>query len=1300
MPIQDKDLGKYKRPGIFIEEINNSIIELPVQDVLINLVPGFSKKGPVNSPTYITNKTDFTKIFGDIDRGLERKGSYFHRTCLKMLESGPIWALNLLVTDDSRDKLNWKSISVSSSFENNVTQLMPYTRLFNRQDFWKRDDESFLDYVNSVSTDYNRLLHLTNMGDKTITTFIYKSNVAGFNVTAEQWYGGVTKIPSYINAKDWISDYMVSILIVEGDWTDYDALSVDSTWSKYFDNTGLIKTKIQDFVNEKNVTILDYKDASLIPYFKDIDGRDLYIKNLINNNTDRTGLFCAYYEDSLLDSDYPTDKVDVIGNGLVNNEKNNINFLSYSDTIIESKTYSEQKLDDYNNVFGNYSTNLEDNFNSLATDYRDATCTNGYIHNTNIGVSGSTLVGVYDVVLSTGKTWIEIALDDSHQPQGIPVPHRQLQINDIIYFNKSFSIIQANTPYYLVEGTQSGVYGGYNMWTISTTKGGVPLTIDTGVLSGVYLQKGELNLGGTITSAYFNIDGVSYTFNSANTNITFEPLEFSTIGTTYERYDVLYLSKGDNGIVNILKGVQSDNSSASKPAFNLDPTDYIILGYAHLYITNGVTPGTGSTNNFLNVDYYPVSLDSTGYVPLTNIAATGVTMGGSNYVQLTFGYTSGTTDNTNYNKLRYRTAYDELEAYLDNLQGVIINKINGEKYQITSITAYDYSSTSNAILRINVGLNTPSDYFDTTNTYKFLLYYVDKEFVIKTSADRLLTSNKIVEDLVGSGQTNNAGVIGKYSDIYLDYYNGIINAWDYVYMSNNTSSTKIYMKMWTENEDSLYVDFVSDTIGVSPEPITDWTTSYNSELIIWSNESNYKQTVEIESFDITKYPNLVYEIKIDKTRYSEIKKGDFIEAYYNETDYEQGGSKYGQTPKKLTRVISTTLDSTNSNLKVIKCDSPIKVTRYSRVGSTGYDYQTTRYLTVDTYVDTYKGISLVPFTIHADSLPNNTETRLNTILNLIDKSTNLSKGLANKNKISWRYLIDSFGLGLTSRSKQQYADLCGMKLNCLAFINMPSVKYLKKSSNPSFINDDYTVNTEYLKNGGDETKSPSFLYTFADGIGSTCVAYFFPYVVVDDNGVPKDVPPASYAATTYMNKFITTQAGIEPFTVCAGITTGRITNIAETEMDFTDTDLENLDAMGANAIVKKKDAGYCLDNEQTAQVFPYSSLSLIHSREVLIEVENAIYDMLLRYQWRVNTPEVRSEIKLKADKILKDFKNRDAIYDFTTVMNETNNTNYIIDLQMGVLDIALELVKNFKIMVNNITILKKGTIESSGFSVQ
>ena len=65
--------------------------------------------------------------------------------------------------------------------------------------------------------------------------------------------------------------------------------------------------------------------------------------------------------------------------------------------------------------------------------------------------------------------------------------------------------------------------------------------------------------------------------------------------------------------------------------------------------------------------------------------------------------------------------------------------------------------------------------------------------------------------------------------------------------------------------------------------------------------------------------------------------------------------------------------------------------------------------------------------------------------------------------------------------------------------------------------------------------------------------------------------------------------------------------------------------------------------------------------------------------------------------ICKELKESSALYDFRNVCDKTNNTDYIIDLQMGVLDTYVEIVKGMGIIINQITILKKGTIESSGF---
>ena len=869
----------------------------------------------------------------------------------------------------------------------------------------------------------------------------------------------------------------------------------------------------------------------------------------------------------------------------------------------------------------------------------------------------------------------------------MPTKQQVLATGQAVTFSNSFDVINANQVYYIENVTDGG-----RMFTVTTNKGGSPIVIATGTLTDMYVQRAEVTFNFVTTNPYFTIDNTKYTINYAKKEYTLTPFTYTGIpNLNLERYDILYLTKGNNTEIKVITGTQSI-SGAAKPPFMLNMNENIILGYVHL--THHQLTGTVSAaQSAMNLVYTPISIGTSGYLPLTDaIIVSGATT--NNYIKIVFNNTSGSTDLTNYIQTRYRAAYDEIESKLSDGKGVIINHNDASKYSITQLnmSSVDYNSTINAYIIISVGSIDPTHFYNTAS--QWLLYFVDNEFVLNNaSTDRMITTSLSINSLVNSGQTTstNAGVIGKYSNLYLDYYNGIINNGDFAYKNNNTGSTeKFVIKAWFQDNDILYVDFMGED-NISPYQVINFDTLYDSKLIFTSSDSNFKQSVEIEDFDMTKYPYNVYSIKVDAVRYSELIRGEMLESYYDESNLE-----IGEDSKKLTRIIKVLGDPNNSSLKVVTCDAPIKINVYDRVGG-GYDYQTTTYPTIEKYVSDYKGIKLTPFTISDESVPNGTEGRQSDILDLLLPTTNLGQGLINKNKIQWRYLIDSFGLGLTSKSKQQYSELLGKKLNSFGFISAPSVKTLKASVNPSFINDDHTLNTDYLKTGGNEYKNPSFLYSFAEGVGRSTIGYFFPYVRVNDGGIPTNVPPAAWVASTYMKKFLTTSSAIQPWTIAAGISNGRVTGIGGVEMDFSNDDLANLYSMGLNPIVKKKDAGFCINSESTAQVFPYSSLSIIHAREVLIELENTLYDMLLRYQWRFNTGPIRAEIKYKADKICQNILDKDGLYAFENIIDETNNTNYIIDLQMGVLDTRIEIVKGMGIIVNNITILKKGDSQSGGF---
>ena len=143
----DPKIAAIKSSGVYSFEFDKSqTVSIPAEQ--IRLVVGFSKKGPFNTPIYVSDSGYFINVFGNIDRALERKGSYFHRTCLAALERGPILAMNLLRLDDNSetpDVVEDISYSVSATYNNADKAEDLYSGFFN-----KKVNRFFL--LNSITT--------------------------------------------------------------------------------------------------------------------------------------------------------------------------------------------------------------------------------------------------------------------------------------------------------------------------------------------------------------------------------------------------------------------------------------------------------------------------------------------------------------------------------------------------------------------------------------------------------------------------------------------------------------------------------------------------------------------------------------------------------------------------------------------------------------------------------------------------------------------------------------------------------------------------------------------------------------------------------------------------------------------------------------------------------------------------------------------------------------------------------------------------------------------------------------------
>lgn len=330
---------------------------------IVRLVMGFSKVGWFNRPFYI-EQGDYTTarlLFGERDRSLERKGSFFHKSLEVALAAGPILAMNLHSFNNeldengqpkaTSDSAEYQSFSTDVSEANGEKVNKLYASYFQKERFYIPRAEYLLATRNGVNQ--NKILSLVNLSQNKVSFIIKKANVKGYDITAREWYGG-DNIPAFIRPTDLISDYFVEVIMISGDFGKgrYQSLSVDSSLGQFFTKDGLKADKLEQFLNRNEVVIKNRVVGCLIPDFRAKDGSNLFIETMINASVLSTGVICAIDRDQIENYEYGTNDsfVDLIGNRLLDKEVEAIDCLSYHQNLKSEFTYNFKELSDSINI--------------------------------------------------------------------------------------------------------------------------------------------------------------------------------------------------------------------------------------------------------------------------------------------------------------------------------------------------------------------------------------------------------------------------------------------------------------------------------------------------------------------------------------------------------------------------------------------------------------------------------------------------------------------------------------------------------------------------------------------------------------------------------------------------------------------------------------------------------------------------------------------------------------------------------------------------------------------------------------
>lgn len=447
------------------------------------------------------------------------------------------------------------------------------------------------------------------------------------------------------------------------------------------------------------------------------------------------------------------------------------------------------------------------------------------------------------------------------------------------------------------------------------------------------------------------------------------------------------------------------------------------------------------------------------------------------------------------------------------------------------------------------------------------------------------------------------------------------------------------------------------------------------------------------------------EYKINKTDETTIAAKDnefFIKKTFNSNSEQTDDStkinldnlvvSYNENSEsRLTRVLSKVTVWVNDEEYVkIACQDTVDQ-------ATASDFKL--YKEVTEYFSYYQVYALKGFKLTEDHLPNGKNDKQHEILSLLEEDStdsNLYNALIDRELIQFRYLVDTFGLGIEESCKDAYTKLCAGRKSALAIINAPSCNDFKKSVNPSFTLENGAVSSELIAKGGDSKKSPSFYFTLPDQAhGASYGAYYYPYVKVYSNSTTLNIPPAAYISNLYVAKYGDGKVWMAVAGQNRGVISGN--GVVGVESTLIRDNREWLEPAGINPIVYTNGVGVVVYANKTAKQTPKSALSEINCRECCIFIQDRIERILRNYLFEVNNAQTRLEIKTLVDNMLSSVKAQGGIYDFKTVMDNSNNDSEVIDHNMGVIDVYIEPSRLMDILVQRLTILRTGVIESGSF---
>jgi len=210
----------------------------------------------------------------------------------------------------------------------------------------------------------------------------------------------------------------------------------------------------------------------------------------------------------------------------------------------------------------------------------------------------------------------------------------------------------------------------------------------------------------------------------------------------------------------------------------------------------------------------------------------------------------------------------------------------------------------------------------------------------------------------------------------------------------------------------------------------------------------------------------------------------------------------------------------------------------------------------------------------------------------------------------------------------------------------------------------------------------------ANTVNSSYTATYWPWLQTQSATGKNVWIPAS---TVIPGVYAFTDGAAAPWFAPAGLTRGGIPNVIQAERKLTRAQRDTLYSANVNPIATFPGSGISVFGQKTLQK-KKSALDRVNVRRLLIELKKFVGDVSRTLVFEQNTERTRGRFLAQVNPYLASVVNRQGLYAYRVVMDETNNTSDTIDRNQLIGQIYIQPAKTVEFVILDFTIEPTGGV--------